>query len=207
MARIWACADILSARGPARRGRVTPTAAYKARSAADARPCPSRHGRGRSPAAAGGGSGRCSRLAFPVGRGAGNSPRAGPGAAASRPHTLPYSRSLPRPPRARAGGNGSPRSHALRSFVRSATSARTGLGARPLATACAARPVTHRGETPHWAAGLGPWGVLIGQEGSRGRSDVMISGSAAAPGGAGVLSGPRSAAWGQFPFRDSSLLD
>lgn len=64
MARIWACADILSARGPARPGRVTPTAAYKARSAAGARPCPSRHGRGRFPAAAGGGR---ERALFPPG--------------------------------------------------------------------------------------------------------------------------------------------
>ncbi|KAL2309122.1 hypothetical protein Nmel_005305, partial [Mimus melanotis] len=100
----------------------------------------------------------CPCLVFPVGSGAGNSPRAGPGAAASRPHTFPYSRSLPRPPRARAGGNGNLRARALRSFVRSATSSRTGLGVRPLATACAARLVTHR------AARLliGPPGRAIG---------------------------------------------
>lgn len=84
--------------GPTRPGRVTPTAAYKARGAAGARPCPSRHGRGRSPAAAGGRRERaCPRLAFPVRSGAGKSPRAGPGATASRPH----SSLTPAPSRAR----------------------------------------------------------------------------------------------------------
>lgn len=126
--------------GPARPGRVTPTAAYKARGAAGARPCPSRHGRGRSPAAAeGGGSGYCPRPVFPAGSRAGSTLGAGP----VPPHAA-LLRSLPRPPRARAGGNGNPRARALRRFVRSATSARTGLGALPLATTCAARPVTHR---------------------------------------------------------------
>lgn len=197
MARIWACADILSARGPARPGRVTPTAAYKARGAAAARPCPSRPGRGRSPAVAGG-WGRERALpppGFPGGTRSGKlvsqrsrcrrlaPPRAPslplPPAPATRARRRERKPVRTRPARLRplrdVSADG-PRRSPIGPSARAAhwpTGLRRSAGDAP------------RGEAPDWAAGLGPWGVLIGQEGPRGRRDVTISRPAAAPGGAG----------------------
>lgn len=185
MARIWACADILSAGGGARPGRVTPTAAYKARGAAGARPCPSRHRRSRSPAAAGVGrkralpppgfpgrkrsgklaSCRCRRLAPSHARSLSLLPA--PATRARRREREPTRTRLTllRPLRdvSTDGPWRSPIGHGLRRSASDAPSS----------------------EAPDWAAGLSPWGALIGQKGPRGRCGVTVSGSAVAPGGAG----------------------
>lgn len=138
MARIWACADILSARraGPARPSHADSGLQGPRRGAALGPPpgVTGGPGRSRSPDAAGRGGragaasvSRCrceaereTSLAVPV------PPRLA--APPLPPPLLP----LPLAPatRARASGNGNPRARALHPLACSATSARTGLGAR-----------------------------------------------------------------------------
>lgn len=123
MARIWACADILSARGrpgPAESRRLP--AAYKARGS---RPSPSRHSRTRA-ATPPPGTKRALPVAVPrTEDGARSPPRAGPADAASPPPAWPPASS--HACHARAPALTETRAHASCAppFTRSATSSRT----------------------------------------------------------------------------------
>lgn len=184
MARIWACADILSAGGA---GAARPSHADSGLQG------PRRGGRSALPLASRAGP-------LPRGRGrregAGLPPPGFPGGKRSgkvasrrtrcRRLAPPHVPLLPLPP-----------APATRARRRERKPARTRPALlRPLRDVSAdgprRSPIGHgprrsgsdapRGGAADWAAGLGPWGTLIGQGGPRGRCDVTVSGSAAAPG-------------------------